>query len=179
MQILTAILPIILTGAVQALAENTVFPWANDTNRPECRTCLDELVSNTCGGESSSDFHICLCDGAGATRLKDKCFPTCCSASTVCTGQGPYREWWLSCVDDYPELCSDPPSAIGINRDLEKHCTRDEINAAKNAKNDTIEKGNGQSDQDSDSSASVLDVYPRITGGVFGLVLFAAMMQIY
>jgi hypothetical protein len=53
-----------------------------------------------------------------------------------------------------------------------------EINAANDVDDDTIEKGNGQSDLDSDSSASVLGVYPRITGDVFGLVLFAAMMQI-
>lgn len=47
MQLSTAILPLILAGAIPALAENTVFPWANDTKRPECRTCLDELVSDT------------------------------------------------------------------------------------------------------------------------------------
>ncbi|KIL88395.1 hypothetical protein FAVG1_08475 [Fusarium avenaceum] len=190
MQLSTAILSLILTSVVPALAENTVFPWANDTKRPECKTCLDELVSDTCGGESSSNFHTCLCDGAGATRLKDKCYPTCCNSSTMCTGQGPYREWWLLCVDDYPGLCSDPPSAIGPNTDLEKHCTRDEVDAANDAKDDsnddakddvkdrTFENGDVQSDLDRDSSASVLGVYPRITGGAFGLVLFAAMMQI-
>lgn len=65
-----------------------------------------------------------------------------------------------------------------------------EVDAANDAKDDskddakddvqdrTFENGDGQSDLDRDSSASVLGVYPRITGGVFGLVLFAAMMQI-
>ncbi|VUC32083.1 unnamed protein product [Clonostachys rosea] len=191
MQLSTALLPFILSVAVPGLATNTVFSWANDTNRPECRTCLDELVSDTCDGESSSGFRACLCDGAGATRLKDECVSTCCSASTVCTGQGPYNEWWLLCVDDYPKLCADPPSKLGINTDLEEHCTQDksvrnakltrnrEIDAAKSAASNTSENDHSQSDVDVDSSAAALGVYTRLTGGIFGLILFAAAMQVY
>jgi len=125
MQLSRALLSVILVGLDPILAENTVFRWADDTNRPKCKACLDELVSNTCGGEAAPEFRTCMCDGTGATRLKGECFSACCSASTVCTGQGPYKEWWLLCVDDYPQLCAEPPSTIGPNTYLEEHCTRE------------------------------------------------------
>lgn len=54
-----------------------------------------------------------------------------------------------------------------------------EVDAANDVKNKTFGNDDRQFDFDTDSSASVLGVYPRITGSVFGLVLFAAMMQIH
>lgn len=71
-------------------------------------------------------------------------------------------------------------SVVGVkNMRLIRTSEVDAANAANDVEDDTIEKDDGQFDFDSDSSASVLGIYPRITGGVFGLVLFAAMMQIY
>lgn len=72
---------------------------------------------------------------------------------------------------------SDNESALGVlNMRLMR--TR-EIDAANDVKNKTFGNDDGQFDFDTDSSASVLGVYPGITGSVFGMVLFAAMMQIY
>lgn len=53
-----------------------------------------------------------------------------------------------------------------------------EIDAANDAENDTAENDDRQFNFDSDSSASVLGVYPTLMGSVFGLVVFAAAMQV-
>ena len=94
------------TAVANDAEENAVFPetfkvgYSNATQ--ECLSCLTDLVEDVCNAASGRKMDECVCNGKGASKLRDGCLAVC--------PYGTYAEWWLGCIeDDYLQWCGDVP----------------------------------------------------------------------